>query len=108
MDPGFRGEVADLYHRYRHGYPAAVLDAISDAFALGAGDIVVDLGCGTGQLTVPMASRVRAVLGVDPEPDMLVRARLAASEQGIANISWMIGADSALPALGALLGGRPG
>ena len=106
MDLGFRGEIAELYHRYRHGYPAAVVDAIAGAFALSARDSVVDLGCGTGQLTVPMASRVRAVLGVDPEPDMLARGRLAAEEQGIGNISWMIGSDSDLPALGALLADR--
>ncbi|HBW21513.1 MAG: class I SAM-dependent methyltransferase [Streptosporangiaceae bacterium] len=85
MDPGFRGEVADLYHRYRHGYPAAVLDAITGAFGLGPGDIVVDLGCGTGQLAVPMASRVRAVLGVDPEPDMLARARPMPGAGGLAD-----------------------
>jgi hypothetical protein len=28
---GFRGEVADLYPAYRHGYPAAVLDVLVDA-----------------------------------------------------------------------------
>lgn len=106
MDPGFRGEVADLYHRYRHGYPAAVLDVLAGTFALTGRDIAVDLGCGTGQLTVPLASRVRGVLGIDPEPDMLARARLAAAGRGVANISWMIGSDSDMPALGALLGDR--
>jgi trans-aconitate methyltransferase len=106
MDPGFRGEIADLYHSYRRGYPRAVLDAVVGAFGLGGDDVVVDLGCGTGQLTVPMAARVRAVVGVDPEPDMLNRARRAAAEQGVANASWMIGTDADLPALRALLGPR--
>lgn len=27
MDLGFRGEVADFYHRYRRGYPQAVIDS---------------------------------------------------------------------------------
>jgi SAM-dependent methyltransferase len=106
MDLGFRGEVADLYHRYRRGYPPAVIDALAGAFSLTGDDVVIDLGCGTGQLALPMAGRVRAVVGVDPEPDMLSRARQAAAEQGIVNVAWMIGADSDLPAIGALLGAR--
>jgi len=106
MDLGFRGEVADLYHRYRHGYPSAVLDALRSAFDLTGQDVVVDLGCGTGQLTLPMAARVRAVVGMDPEPDMLQRARQAASEQDVRNVTWMIGADTDVPALRDLLGGN--
>lgn len=103
---GFRGEVADLYHMYRHGYPAAVFDALVDAFGLSDQDVAVDLGCGTGQLTLPMAGRVRAVLGMDPEPDMLRRARRAAQDEGLSNVSWMIGADTDVPALRGLLGDR--
>ena len=103
-DLGFRGEVAELYHRYRHGYPEPVIAAIAEVFGLGDGDVTVDLGCGTGQLALPMAGRVRAVLGVDPEPDMLMRARRAAGDAGVANVSWMIGADTDLPVIGALLG----
>jgi SAM-dependent methyltransferase len=106
MELGFRGEVADFYHRYRRGYPQAVIDALVDAFGLGADDVVVDLGCGTGQLTLPLAARVRAVVGVDSEPDMLARAHRAAVEQAVANVTWTVGADTDLPALGALLGGR--
>jgi SAM-dependent methyltransferase len=106
MDLGFRGEVADFYHRYRHGYPGAVLDALAGVFGLSGQDVVVDLGCGTGQLTLPMAARVHAVVGVDPEPDMLQRARQAAGEQDVRNATWMIGADTDVPALRGLLGGQ--
>lgn len=106
MELGFSGEVADFYHRYRHGYPAAVLDALVSAFGLTGQDVVVDLGCGTGQLALPMAARVRAVVGVDPEPDMLQRARQAACERAARNVSWMIGADTDVPALQPLLGGN--
>jgi SAM-dependent methyltransferase len=106
MSLGFGGEIPDLYHQYRRGYPPAVIDEVAGAFGLTGDDVVVDLGCGTGQLALPMAGRVRAVLGVDPEPGMLRRARRAAAEQDIANVSWMIGADTDLPAIAALLGAR--
>ena len=80
--------------------------ALADGFGLTSADVVVDLGCGTGQLTLPVAARVRAVIGVDPEPDMLAHGRRAASDQGVTNVTWMVGADTDLPALGALLGPR--
>jgi SAM-dependent methyltransferase len=106
MGMGFSGEVATYYARYRRGYPPAAVDAIAEAFGLGIDDVVVDLGCGTGQLSLPLAARVRAVVGMDPEPDMLVLARRTANERGVANTWWVLGADSDLPALGHLLGER--
>jgi SAM-dependent methyltransferase len=103
MDLGFTGEVAGFYHTYRRGYPAAAIDVIAAAFRLTADDIAVDLGCGTGQLTVPLAGRVRAVLGVDLSPDMLSLARRAHAQ--VANVSWLLGADTDVGGLAALLGG---
>jgi SAM-dependent methyltransferase len=95
-----------LYHRYRRGYPAEVIDAVVGAFGLTGDDLVIDLGCGTGQLTLPLAARVRAAAGVDPEPDMLARARQAAAGQGVTNVTWLLGADTDLPAVAGLLGGE--
>ncbi|MEU4570191.1 class I SAM-dependent methyltransferase [Micromonospora sp. NPDC023956] len=106
MAAGFSGEVATYYARHRRGYPSEVLDAVVGAFGLGDGDTVVDLGCGTGQLSVPLAARVGTVLGVDPEPDMLALARRAALDAGRANAAWLLGADGDLPTLGRLLGDR--
>lgn len=70
--------MASYYAKYRRGYPPAAVDAIAEAFTLTVDDLVVDLGCGTGQLTVPLAARVGAVVGMDPEPDMLMLARRTA------------------------------
>jgi trans-aconitate methyltransferase len=106
MDLGFRGEVVDFYHEFRRGYPPAIIDSLVAAFELSAEDIVVDLGCGTGQLALPIASRVRSVVAVDPEPDMLVRARRAASDHVVTNVSWMLGSDTDIPTLGSLIGHR--
>lgn len=106
MDPCFGGDVAGFYHQYRRGYPPAVIDKLADTFGLTSDDIAIDVGCGTGQLTLPIAARVRAAAGVDPEPDMLARARQAAAEHGITNVTWLLGADTDIPALAALLGGQ--
>ncbi|MEU1763057.1 class I SAM-dependent methyltransferase [Micromonospora sp. NPDC005223] len=106
MATGFGGEVATYYARYRRGYPPEVLDALAAAFRLGGDDTVVDLGCGTGQLSLPLADRVGAVIGMDPEPDMLAIARRTAVEQGTTNALWMLGGDSEVPALSRLVGER--
>jgi ubiquinone/menaquinone biosynthesis C-methylase UbiE len=106
MDLGFGGEVPDFYHQYRRGYPSAVFDTLAGVFGLTGDDIVIDLGCGTGQLTLPLAAKVRAVAAVDPEPDMLARARRAAADQSLTNVTWLLGADTDLPALAGLLGGQ--
>ncbi|MGX1615412.1 class I SAM-dependent methyltransferase [Micromonospora chalcea] len=106
MATGFGGEVATYYARHRRGYPPAVVDALAAAFRLGGNDTVVDLGCGTGQLSLPLADRVGAVIGVDPEPDMLAIARRSAVDRGTANATWVLGSDSDVPALSRLLGER--
>ncbi|GIJ24239.1 methyltransferase domain-containing protein [Micromonospora lutea] len=106
MGAGFSGEVARHYAPYRRGYPPEVLDAIVGAFGLSANDTVVDLGCGTGQLSLPLTARVGAVVGVDPEPDMLALARRAATKGGNSNATWLLGTDRDLPRLSRLLGDR--
>jgi SAM-dependent methyltransferase len=108
-DPGFGGETAGFYQRYRRGYPGEVFGALVRACGLTGDDIALDLGCGTGQLAVPIAARVRAVIGMDPEPDMLVHARKSAAERDTRNVTWLLGADTDVPAIASLLGdGRLG
>jgi SAM-dependent methyltransferase len=101
---GFSGDVVDYYQRYRRGYPPSVIDTLMTTLGLRDDDIVIDIGCGTGQLTLPLAQRVRAVIGMDPEPDMLARARAVGRDQGITNVTWLLGADSDVPAVGTLFG----
>ncbi|RLQ04089.1 class I SAM-dependent methyltransferase [Micromonospora sp. BL1] len=106
MATGFGGEVATYYARHRRGYPPEVLDALAAAFELGTDDTVVDLGCGSGQLSLPLADRVTAVIGVDPEADMLAIARRTALDHGIDNATWVLGSDRDVPALSRLVGER--
>jgi trans-aconitate methyltransferase len=102
MTLGFTGDVADFYRQYRRGYPPQAITAIAEQFSLTHNDIAIDLGCGTGLLTRPLAAKARAVIGIDPEPDMLSHAR----HEGGQNITWMIGADTDIPKLTDLLGER--
>ncbi|MEA2349037.1 MAG: hypothetical protein QOG62_2824 [Thermoleophilaceae bacterium] len=65
---------------------------------------MVDVGCGTGQLAIPLARHVRTVVGLDPVGDMLARARAAAAAEAVQNICWMLGSDADVPTLRTLLG----
>jgi ubiquinone/menaquinone biosynthesis C-methylase UbiE len=104
MAGDFGGEVAAFYGRYRRGYPPAFVDVLVRALRLDGGDVAADVGCGTGQLAIPLAGRLRAVVGVDPEPALLALAGQAATGRGLVNVTWVLGSDSDLPALSALLG----
>lgn len=68
---------AERYARYRPGYPSALVDSIVAEAGVGPGDRAADLGCGTGILTRMLAERGLEVVGVDPNDDMLSRARRA-------------------------------
>lgn len=47
-------------------------------------DELLDLGCGTGRFTIPLAERVTAVSGLDLSPMMLATARKKLADRGLA------------------------
>jgi SAM-dependent methyltransferase len=101
----FAGDIADYYARFRRGFGPAAVDFLVDRLQVDPDGLVVDLGCGTGQLAIPLSARVRHVLGVDPEPDMLTHARAAAERRGATSAtSWLLASDADLPGLTGLLG----
>jgi SAM-dependent methyltransferase len=55
---------------------------------------VVDLGCGTGRLTIALADAGHVVTGVEPNPVMLHRAR---SKPGAERVEWLAGRSDVLP-----------
>jgi SAM-dependent methyltransferase len=50
-------EVAELYERARPVYPAQLFDELVALAQLPAGARIVEIGCGTGQATLPLAER---------------------------------------------------
>ena len=56
---------------------------------------ILDIGCGTGILTVTFMQQGRSVTGVDPSPAMLAKAR---SRAGGAAVQWIEGDSTANPA----------
>ena len=66
------------YERYRLGYPQRLIARVTALLELTPGDAVLDLGCGPGSLSVPFAKAGMNVTAVDPEPEMLAEAQMAA------------------------------
>jgi SAM-dependent methyltransferase len=58
------------------------------ALAARAGGPVLELACGTGRLTVPLAEAGHELTGVDIDPAMLARARARATQSGVA-VTWV-------------------
>jgi len=69
------GEVADLYHRHRPGYPEAVFDEVMAFGRLGRGARVLEVGAGTGKATAALVGRGLLVTALEPSPEMAAVAR---------------------------------
>ncbi|MEV6072070.1 class I SAM-dependent methyltransferase [Nocardia sp. NPDC052001] len=85
------------YARFRPGYPQVFLDEVIRRANLDGTGRLLDLGCGTGQLTLELAAHVADAVGVDPEPEMLTEAARQAHARGISNVTWAHGSSSDLP-----------
>ncbi|WP_233752259.1 MULTISPECIES: class I SAM-dependent methyltransferase [Halostella] len=84
------------YAEYRPGYGDDALRYLRDRFDLGEGDRVLDLGCGAGQIAVPVAAHVGEVVGMDPNEAMLREAQERADAVGRDNVEWVVGSDADL------------
>jgi SAM-dependent methyltransferase len=69
--------------------PPGPCEAFYDALAP-AGASVLELGCGTGRLTIPLARMGRQVAGLDASAAMLAAARVKAAKAG-ARVQWVRG-----------------
>src|ERR1700694_12519 len=90
MSPSF-AEIAPRYDALRplSTGDRARLEAMLREAALTAGDLVVEVGCGTGRLTLPLAAVTPArVMGVDSEVKMLDVAR---AKDAAGRVEWVRG-----------------
>jgi SAM-dependent methyltransferase len=91
----FQGN-APYYARYVT-YPDALFTRLEQVRALNGQGRLLDLGCGTGQLTIPLARLFEGATGVDLEPEMIQEAERVTREAGIRNIQYICGAAEDLP-----------
>lgn len=65
-------------------------DALFDKLILDKNDTVLDVGCGEGSITIPIAKKVKKVIGVDSSPKMLEYLEKRAIENDVENIETIL------------------
>src|SRR5256712_9412292 len=96
MSPSF-AEIAPRYDALRplSAGDRARLETMLREAALQPGDLVVEVGCGTGRLTLPLSAMTPArVTGVDAEVRMLDVAR---GKDAAGRVDWVRGSAYRLP-----------
>jgi SAM-dependent methyltransferase len=89
---------ARYYEQGRVPYAPGLADAFARALGLDGRGRLLDVGCGPGTVTLPLAPLFDAAVGLDPDQQMLDRAARAAAAQAIANVTWVPERAEALPA----------
>ena len=67
--------VADIYDLYRRSPPAEVVDTVIELASLEPGSAVLEIGCGTGQLSVPLAKHGVDLTAIELGPKLGALAR---------------------------------
>ncbi len=68
-------EIAAGYDRHRPGYPDELVDQACRVGGIGSGDPVLEVGCGSGQLTRSLAGRGLRVTALEPGTRLIALAR---------------------------------
>lgn len=98
---------ADDYDRYMGRYSGPLADELLTAAPVATGELALDVGCGTGALTVKLADRLGpgSISGVDPSATFVeaTRALLPAADIRLAGAEDLPFADDAFDAVYAHL-----
>ena len=93
---------ARYYEQGRLPYAPGLADVFGRSLGLDGQGRLLDVGCGPGTVTLALASLFEAVVGLDPDAEMLSQASLAAASRGAGNATWVRSRAEELPAgLGA-------
>jgi SAM-dependent methyltransferase len=86
----YRG-TAGYYDRFRPPYPDQLTSDLLARVEVGAGDRLLDLACGTGQVAFALAEHFDEIWAVDQEAESVGFARAKAEALGIYKIHWLVG-----------------
>ena len=77
-------EIAAEYDRRRPAYPDELVDQACQVAGIGSGDHVLEVGCGSGQLTRALVTRGLHVTALEPGKSLLALARQNLEGAGVA------------------------
>lgn len=89
---------APYYERGRLPYSPALADVFEHAVGLDGRGRLLDVGCGPGTVARRLAHLFEAIVGLDPDAGMLAEAERLATDQEVANATWVRLRAEELPA----------
>jgi SAM-dependent methyltransferase len=95
---GTFNQAAELYDRFRPNYPEELLSDLARLAGISPGCRVLELGCGTGQLTLPLAERGCVITALDIGADMVALARQKLAQHPFVQVVVAAFEDWPLPA----------
>ncbi len=97
LDPNRFTSAIPYYVNGRPRYSERLVARLAREAKLDARSRVLDLGCGPGSLTLPLARHCGTMIGVDVDNDMIATARQASGIAGM-DVDWRVGTSFDLPA----------
>lgn len=82
---------AEYYAQYRVPYPQDLIDDLCKRTGVTGDGKLLDLACGPGRVTLPLATYFGEVWAIDLEPDMIAVAKGEAERLGIGHVKWLVG-----------------
>jgi ubiquinone/menaquinone biosynthesis C-methylase UbiE len=94
-EPTFRSDLyrgtARFYDEFRLGYPELLLDDLRVRAGTTGEGRLLDLACGTGQITFDLSSHFAEIWAVDQEPQAVEFGRTKALGRAVDNVRWIAG-----------------
>ncbi len=97
-DPTLFAGTAAYYEQGRLPYAPGFAEELARSLGLDGRGRLLDVGCGIGTATLPLAGYFAEAVGLDPDADMLAEAERRAARLGVDNVRWVLARAEDLPA----------
>jgi ubiquinone/menaquinone biosynthesis C-methylase UbiE len=92
-NPQFRQDLfkgtSNYYSKYRPSYNSKMIEEIINSVSIEQDDILLDLACGPGRLTIPLSKYFKKVFANDWEKEMIEEGEKISKKLEIENIEWI-------------------
>lgn len=82
---------SDYYQYFRIPYPQILIEKLFELVKPVQRDLLIDLACGPGRLTFPLADKFNRIIAVDREAGMIKTGMKTSEEANVQNIKWFTG-----------------
>ncbi|HVV74892.1 MAG TPA: class I SAM-dependent methyltransferase [Mycobacteriales bacterium] len=82
---------AEYYDRFRRPYPDALFADLRSRVPIGGRGRLLDVACGTGQITFVLAHDFVETIAIDAEAETVAFAMAKAADRGTRGVHWLVG-----------------